>query len=132
VFLFGSSGFFCDISSTILQHRTPNVDNRTRVVGTNSTNKEGDNYVRYINNFFEEHKIFEKTESLYKASLLETYEHQRNILTKQLDIIDKLVTSTMMRAEKTQCKKSDPVYWSPALVQSNLRIQYWVALNKAR
>jgi hypothetical protein len=123
---------FCDISTNILQTRTPNVDNRTRAVGTNSTNKEGDLYVKYINKFFEEHKIFEKVEVLFIKSTLELNEEDKSNMIKQLDILDKIITTTMLRAERTQCKKRDPAYWSPALVQSNLRIQYWVVLNKAR
>jgi hypothetical protein len=49
-----------------------------------------------------------------------------------LDVLDLLIAQTMLQGETTQCKMRDPAYWSPELLQSNLRIQYWIVLNKAR
>jgi hypothetical protein len=42
-------GIFCDLSKEILNIKEvlPNLD-RVRIVGSNSTNKEGEKYIRYI------------------------------------------------------------------------------------
>jgi hypothetical protein len=39
--------------------------------------------------------------------------------------MDKIVSDGMLNAERTQCKKKDPVMWTPQIQQSNLQVQYW-------
>jgi hypothetical protein len=58
---------FCDISSEIL---SPNPEPEiigARIVGCNSTNLEGEKYIRELDKKFLEHNIYSKTEDIYKC-----------------------------------------------------------------
>jgi hypothetical protein len=60
-------GLFCDISNTI----NDNIENITpmrkiRMVGSNSTNKEGEAYIRKLDEYYNYHRIYEKSKELYE------------------------------------------------------------------
>jgi hypothetical protein len=50
---------------------------------------------------------------------------------KELNILDKEITQSMIRYEKQCCAKKDLAIWTPELRQSNLLIQYWNVKIKA-
>jgi hypothetical protein len=116
-------GLYCDLSQKLFQKQIPPSVIRTRVVGSNSTNAEGERYIRQLHNHLQSNNIFQKSESLLEQSRVDTIDI--NIAINQLNKIDKIITDGMLHAENKQCKKKDPVMWTPAIQQSNLRVQYW-------
>jgi hypothetical protein len=64
---------FCDISEDILINTPEPTIERVRMIGTNSTNEEGENYIRHLYNKIDEHKIFEKAELLFNKITTENH-----------------------------------------------------------
>jgi glycosylphosphatidylinositol transamidase (GPIT) subunit GPI8 len=68
---------FCDISSEIL---SPNLEpeiGRARIIGTNSTNLEGEKYIRELDKKFREHNIYEKTNNIYNEILKHEFSEEK-------------------------------------------------------
>lgn len=101
------------------------------MVGSNSTNREGENYIKYINNQFIQHNIYDKEKVL---GIRSKFENTGDSVMTDLNKLDKLITSIMIRSEKLNCKKKDNnTLWTPQIIQSNLRIQYWnIKLKSAK
>jgi hypothetical protein len=60
---------FADISHTIMENPIPIIEKRIRLVGTNSTNKEGDRYVRHLYKSLLKDKVFERVRILFEQSI---------------------------------------------------------------
>jgi hypothetical protein len=57
---------FCDLDPTILQgEQEDNIHKLERIIGTNSTNQEGDKYIRELNGFCEYHNLYKKVGRIY-------------------------------------------------------------------
>jgi hypothetical protein len=91
-------------------------------VGSINTNQEGINYAHHINKQFLHHNIYERSELLLQEAKYGSTNAEQILY--QLNEMDKFVT-TMLNAEKIFCKKKNPGLWTPAVHQSNQRIQYY-------
>jgi hypothetical protein len=58
---------FCDISQEILTDSTTLNEKRKRIIGSNSTNKEGERYIRYLYRMLNKKDIFQSVESILKT-----------------------------------------------------------------
>jgi hypothetical protein len=119
---------YCDISAELFKNNNTINLRKERLIGTNSTNAEGEKYVKHLDYLFKMHRIYDKINQLHIQSKdpenLEAVELQLNKL-------DTIITESMLLAEKKNCKKKQKALWSPELQQSNLTIQYWNILCKA-
>jgi hypothetical protein len=93
------------------------------MVGLNSTNTEGENYVKKLYAHLQSNNVISKTSVLLESINKNTHNHEAAI--KQLDGIDESVTNAMIKIERKSCKKKEPVLWTPKVRQLNLRLQYW-------
>jgi hypothetical protein len=124
---------FCDISERILETNHNIETKKVRMVGTNSTNEEGENYIRNLHHTIQCHNIFNQVNNMYesiKNKDLTTEEIQEII--HKLNIIDNIITELKLKNEKKYCAKKDPALWSPQLYQSHLRVQYINVKKKAK
>jgi hypothetical protein len=103
---------------------------KIRLIGTNSTNKEGAEYIKYLYKHLKQHNIFNRIQTLLDETYDEHNEPERIMM--ELNKIDKEITTTMLRAEKKCCSKKDKALWTPELRQSNLLIQFWNIKLKAK
>jgi hypothetical protein len=124
---------FCDISEAIFDDEITEIATRHRRVGTNSTNKEGTKYVRYLTKKLKENNVFEEVNNLLqqcdsKEGINEEIEKQIEQKTNEMDDI---ITKLMLQAEEKTCKKKYIALWTPTLEQSHLIIQYWCVRLKS-
>jgi hypothetical protein len=116
-------GIFCDLSEKLFNNKTINTFNKVRMVGSNSTNYEGKQYVTKLYQHLKNNNAFNKAKYLLdmaKRGVLDL-----NEAIKDVNKLDELLTLAMVRIERQTCKKKDPVLWTPAIKQTNLIIQYW-------
>lgn len=99
-------------------HRPP-----TRMIGYNTSKREVLNYKNYVHKEFEQHDIFQRSKALFDQATV-CMPHETQFLS-ELNALDRLITSIMIKAEKTQCSKKPPFLWSPAIHQASLIIKYW-------
>jgi hypothetical protein len=65
---------FCDIDGNILKTETnDSTQVLERLIGTKSTNKEGEKYIRELNGFCEYHRIYEKVN--YLLNIIESTDY---------------------------------------------------------
>jgi hypothetical protein len=102
----------------------------TRQIGTNSTNKEGYKYIKHVNDQFNNHRIHEKVQKLYKEVMSGSFPDDKTGMI-DLNKLDKTITNIMLSAEKKCCKKKEQALWTPQLHQSNLVIQHWNLVSKS-
>jgi hypothetical protein len=76
---------------------------RTRIVGSNSTNKEGERYILGLDDYFNYHRIYEKTNELYERR--HQIKNSANKVKTELDKLNELITNCNIKAEKKFCKK---------------------------
>jgi hypothetical protein len=124
-------GIFCDISPDIFKTHIPEKIEKVRLVGSNSTVKESENYITYLYDQFIHHRIFDKIHNLYNETLVEKNDDEKADIMKKLNTLDKIITDAMLRSEIKHCSKKDPTMYSPILKQSNLEVQYWNIMQKA-
>jgi hypothetical protein len=55
---------YCDISETLFKNNKKPQQARERLIGTNSTNGEGEKYIRHLDMLFKMHRIYDKVETL--------------------------------------------------------------------
>jgi hypothetical protein len=120
---------FADISHSILEDPMNTANKRIRLVGTNSTNEEGERYMCHLYKYLVSEDIFNKVETLYKAACERTMSADDTMT--QLNKYDDIITTAMLKYEKCTCSMKDKAYWSPELEQSNLLIQFWNVLYKS-
>jgi hypothetical protein len=106
-----------------------------RLIGTNSTNNEGERYIRELNEFCEYHRINEKVDRLYQATIL-GLQHRtlddKEIIITALNKLDTLITQGMLASEKHNCKlKPKTLVWSPTLSNSHFVIEFWNIVKKS-
>jgi hypothetical protein len=115
-------GIYCDLSSQLFQKPSPPSVTQTRTVGSNSTNAEGERYIRHLYAHLLSNNVFQKSknsgEILFNIQLTETsnkpaklyvcYNNQWNVKRRTYTV-----------------QKNDPVMWLPTIQQSNLRVKYW-------
>jgi hypothetical protein len=118
---------FADISHTIMP--IPTIEKRIRLVGTNSTNIEGDRYVRHLYNSLIKDNVFERVRILFEQSIQENPDI--DLIMGELNELDELITIIMLKSEASTCSLKDRVYWSPEIHRSNLIVQYWNIFNKS-
>jgi ribonuclease HI len=117
-------GLFCDINHSLFENNINERIPTTRQIGTNSTNKEGEKYIEFLDNKFNEHNIYKKMKNLsQQVDITETIDNP-SLLQIEAEKLDKLITEFMLLAEKRCCKRKDVALWTPELHQSNLVIQY--------
>lgn len=120
-------GMFCDLSNDICNQSNStrnDTSNKIRLVGSNTSNKEGEAYIRYVYKYLLYHNIFQKTEVLKESVKYKT--ESSDSLIKKINTIDILITEVRLKSEKVNCRlKDNNTLWTPELLQSNLRIQYW-------
>jgi hypothetical protein len=117
-------GIFCDISDTIMNEETAKEnDQRIRMVGTNSTNREGSKYITGIYSHLKNNNIFGRVELLMQQVKQSAITEET--ATAELNKLDETITKAMIRSEKLNCKKKGKELWTPEIQQSNLRIQYY-------
>jgi hypothetical protein len=124
---------YCDISNTLLESPSNAQVPLRRIVGTTSTNAEGQNYIRHIDAKFIRHNIYSKLDAMWLTldSLgPNVSSHNIDQLMLSLNKMDTIITNTMLHAEKTQCKRRPSTMYSKTLNQSNLQVQYWNVLSK--
>jgi hypothetical protein len=123
---------FCDISHEILgDNRIPNSQ-RKRIIGTNSTNREGKRYNKHLYRNLSKQNIFEEVEQL-KINSDYIKEDDKDAIIYLLNMIDEHITKLMLSAEENTVCVKDHALWSPILAQSNLVIQYWnITIKGAR
>jgi hypothetical protein len=117
-------GLYCDLSDKIL-HEENFIENdpRIRMVGTNSTNREGIKYITSIYEHLISNNIVRKVENLLQKVQQKTITD--DTATIALNELDEMITNVMLRSEKMHCKKKGKELWTPEIRQSNLRIQYY-------
>jgi hypothetical protein len=120
---------FADVSNTILEDTIKSENKQVRLVGTNSTNEEGERYVRHLHKYLTKIDIFNKVSTLYQSSIDNSSTKEE--IMRQLNDYDNLLTVAMLTYEKATCSMKDTAYWSPELEQSNLLIQFWNILHKS-
>jgi hypothetical protein len=59
---------FCDLDQNLFKKAPDPMIIKTRQIGTNSTNREGEKYIRHINEQFDYHKIYEKVDNIYNST----------------------------------------------------------------
>jgi hypothetical protein len=123
---------FCDLNGAIFEAEIEEIPKRVRLVGTNSTNKEGTKYVRCLYNRLQEHKIFDQIEELLAKVSTTTTDSDKVSIVRQLNQIDDEITRLMLLAEEKTCKKKYAALWTPTLEQSHLVIQYWCVKIKSQ
>jgi hypothetical protein len=124
---------YCDISNSLLGPSRTVQSPLRRIVGTSSTNAEGEQYIRHINTNFQRHNIYNKLDHIQQSlDELGPYVLPQHIDTFMLSLnkMDLIITNTMIHAEKTQCKRRPITMYSKTLDQANLRAQYWNVLSK--
>jgi hypothetical protein len=119
---------YCDLSKEILRIPEIEIQEKVRLVGTNSTNKEGARYIRKLYRHLLENNVFYKVEKLYNKSKEQNADTE--MIMTEINKLDEMITASMIRIEQKTCAKKDPAIWSPSLRQSNLTIQYWNVLIK--
>jgi hypothetical protein len=122
---------FCDIDESILESEQDRPNNiMERLIGTNSTNHEGEKYIRELDLFCNYHRIYEKIEKIYHDIENKLFVDKAAIMI-ELDKIDNLLTRGMLASEKHNCKKKPRTMWSPKLAESHLTIQLWNVADKS-
>jgi Reverse transcriptase (RNA-dependent DNA polymerase) len=123
---------FMDLSETILENNCIAQTKKLRLVGTNSTNMEGERYIRHLHKTLICHNIFQRLQTIADTDISKLTEEDKDELMNRINVIDKTVTEQMLSAEKQTCSKKDAALWSPDLYQSNLRIQYLIVWIRSR
>jgi hypothetical protein len=119
---------FCDISHEIMTDITELRDKRKRIIGSNSTNKEGERYIRHLYRNLFNNGVFQKVEQILQDITNNNYEQEDMI--HQVNSLDSQITKLMLQAEDNTVCVKDMTLWSPILAQSNLIIQYWLITIK--
>jgi hypothetical protein len=97
-------GIYCDISSKLFENgKSENRSTRKRLVGTNSTNYEGTQYIQQIYRHLVNNNIITKAEDLLKQVNGGAIDQQ--VAINQLDRLDKSITDIMLKSEVENCKK---------------------------
>jgi hypothetical protein len=95
----------------------------TRQIGTNLTNKEGEKYIKFLDNKFFEHNIYSKMDNLCRQ-VESTNTTDNTQLLNKAEKLDNMITEFMLLAKRNCCKRKDVALWTPELHLSNLVIQY--------
>jgi hypothetical protein len=119
---------FCDISHEIITDTTMVRDKRKRIIGSNSTNKEGERFIRHLYRTLTKHDIFTSVDSIQQQINENNYDLDTIMI--QINALDTIITNLMLQAEDNTVCVKDMTLWSPALAQSNLIIQYWIVTIK--
>jgi hypothetical protein len=109
---------FCDLDQSLLDaEKDDNLQQLECLIGTNSTNHEGEKYIRELDNFCKYHKLYDKAGIIYRKLKSNTLIDKQSI-NKELNIIDKLLTEGMLASEKHNRKRKPKTLWSPKLSES--------------
>jgi hypothetical protein len=120
---------FADISNSILEDPINKQQPRIRLVGTNSTNVEGERYIRHLHNYLNKYDMFNKVARLEQHAKDNSKPNVE--IMEKLNKYDTIITDAMIKYEKSTCSEKDRAYWSPELEQSNLFVQFWNILYKS-
>jgi hypothetical protein len=126
-------GMFCDLHSDVFTNVTNFNGLKTRQIGLNSTNKESEKCMFYLDYLFGNHKIYEKLNNLYKPCKLK--DEKGEILNKEdilckIIVVDQIITESMLSSKHRCCKPKEVTYWTPEMYQSTLLIQYYNLMIK--
>jgi exonuclease III len=103
---------YCNISDSIKSSTDYQVPmKKSRIVGSNSTNKEGEQYIRGLDKYFQYHQIYEKVNELYE--LRHKLKNSSDKVKEELDKLDGLITGCKLKSEKTYCKKKYKTLYTP-------------------
>jgi hypothetical protein len=122
---------FCDIDECILQQdKNDSSKIMERLIGTNSTNNEGEKYIRELDGFCIYHKLYGKVDLL--LDVITTTDHYcKNDIIAELNKLDELLTRGMLASEKHNCKRKTKKLWSPKLNESHMQVQFWNVVSKS-
>jgi Reverse transcriptase (RNA-dependent DNA polymerase) len=121
---------YFDFSENILTDIVPISTKKYRMIGGNSTNLEGEKYIKWLDNHFKYHRIYEKVENVFNSAMTKSYDEKEHVM-EEINKIDKIITEAMLCAEKRNCKKKLHALWSPKLYQSQLLVQFWNIKKKS-
>jgi hypothetical protein len=125
-------GIFCDISHNILRDDHVPNSQRKRIIGTNSTNREGERYIKHLHRTLSKQNIFQEVKQL-KDNINIIKEEDKEAVMFLINRLDEHITKLMINAEENTVSIKDLALWSPILAQSNLVIQYWnITIKGAR
>jgi hypothetical protein len=124
-------GIFCDLDQELFKNNTLIQTHQTRHIGTNSTNKEGEQYIRKLDSLLFHQQIYNKLNTI-----LHKVEHDKTLnkdkILEEIYKIDTIITESMLLSEKQNCKLKSTALWTPELYQCNLLIQYVNLLHKSK
>jgi hypothetical protein len=124
---------FCDISHTILHNDHIPNSQRRRIIGSNSTNREGERYIKHLYRNLQRHNIFEEVQRIENSIKTQNTEEDKEAIQYLSNLLDEHITKLMISAEDNTVSVKDLALWSPILAQSNLVIQYWnIVIKGAR
>jgi hypothetical protein len=122
---------YCDIHHSILEPEEDHeITKMERLIGTNSTNREGVKYINELNNYLEYHKIFQKIDCIYNEVHGDTVINKQEI-GEAVNKLDMMITNGMLSSEKHNCKKKTKAMWSPKLNESHYTVEFWNIVKKA-
>jgi hypothetical protein len=119
-------GMFIDNEESLIDNKVELTKLDNRNIGTQSVNTDIYNYKKCIDEQFREHKIYEKTQKLQQLISTEPKERVEHMVNK----LDKLVTTTILRAEKKCCRPRHEHDWSVELHFTSLMCKYWIKIIK--
>jgi hypothetical protein len=124
---------FCDISHNILHNDHSPNSQRRRIIGSNSTNREGERYIKHLYRNLRRHNIFDEAEKIEAAINTSNDEEDKQAIGYLINLLDEHITKLMISAEDNTVCVKDLALWSPILAQSNLVIQFWnITIKGAR
>jgi hypothetical protein len=121
-------GIFFDLDISINHIPDNNYIPKQRLVGTNSTNQEGNNYVNHLHKHLVNNNIFNKIKFILEHGIINNKD--TTSIHNQINQIDQLITKAKIQSEKSKCQKKGPSKWFPELLHCLYRIQYWNIIIK--
>jgi hypothetical protein len=110
---------FCDISHEILTDTTMLRKKRKRIIGANSTNKEGERYIRYLYRMLNKKDIFQSVESILKKLTEPNYDSDTIMI--QVNALDTIITELMLQAEdQSVCVKDMTLHYATRYPQKKI------------
>jgi Reverse transcriptase (RNA-dependent DNA polymerase) len=123
---------YFDFKEDIITNKITVSTTQVRMVGSNSTNYEGTNYIKQLHEYFSYHRIYEKVDEIYNRIKNKKNDLEIESITTELNKLDEKITEFMLSAEKKTCKKKSEALWSPKLHRSHLLISYINVMIKSR
>jgi hypothetical protein len=115
-------GICCDLSPTLFTNVAEEMMLKTRQIGINSSNKEGERFIRFLNQQLSNHRVYEKINQLNiwsKLCGINGVQDKMNYILHDAKKLDKVKTDAMLLVDRKCCKPKEVALWSSELYQSN-------------